>query len=218
MENKKPQGDFFEYIDIEAINNKLHNIKKAKYLPVTKAPSRASRAVKNGSVLFSLVRPYLKNIALVNACYSHCIASTGFYICNTNGLLLPEYMFYLMISDYVVYGLNQYMKGDNSPSINKENIESWLYPIPPLLRSNTASLPSLYHDRTKQMTSCKEELDFTTDTDDIQKHLFLNIFWEGRFYVAPRRHLRHVLTASRKVASTPLLPCRLGPIATYRTA
>jgi type I restriction enzyme S subunit len=24
------------------------------------------------------------------------------------------------------------MKGDNSPSISKEDIESWLYPIPPL--------------------------------------------------------------------------------------
>jgi len=45
---------------------------------------------------------------------------------------LPEFMFYLMISGYVVGGLNQYMKGDNSPSINKDNIEGWLYPIPPI--------------------------------------------------------------------------------------
>ena len=40
-------------------------------------------------------------------------------------------MFFLMISSYVVSGLNQFMKGDNSPSISKDNIESWLYPIPP---------------------------------------------------------------------------------------
>ena len=25
------------------------------------------------------------------------------------------------------------MKGDNSPSITKDNIEDWLYPIPPLM-------------------------------------------------------------------------------------
>ena len=24
------------------------------------------------------------------------------------------------------------MKGDNSPSISKDNIENWLYPIPPI--------------------------------------------------------------------------------------
>ena len=132
MESTKPQGDFFNYIDIDAIDNRLHRIKEAKYLPVSDAPSRASRAVKAGSVLFSLVRPYLENIALVEEKHSNCIASTGFYVCNSNGVLLPEFMFFLMKSGYVVNGLNQYMKGDNSPSISKDNIENWLYPVPPL--------------------------------------------------------------------------------------
>lgn len=126
MESTKPQGEFFDYIDIDAIDNRLHRIKTAKHLPVPEAPSRASRAVKTGSVLFSLVRPYLENIALVEEVHSHCIASTGFYVCSSNGILLPQFMFFLMISSYVVSGLNQYMKGDNSPSISKDNIESWL--------------------------------------------------------------------------------------------
>ena len=131
MESAKPQGEFFDYIDINAIDNRLHKIKETKRIPVSGAPSRASRSVKNGSVLFSLVRPYLENIALVEEKYSSCIASTGFYICNSNGTFLPEFMFYLMISGYVVGGLKQYMKGDNSPSISKDNIEGWLYPVPP---------------------------------------------------------------------------------------
>ena len=137
MESTKPQGEFFDYIDIDAIDNRLHRIKSAKHLPVPEAPSRASRAVKTGSVLFSLVRPYLENIALVEEAHSHCIASTGFYVCNSNGILLPKFMFLLMISSYVVSGLNQYMKGDNSPSISKDNIESWLYPVPPLAEQKT---------------------------------------------------------------------------------
>ena len=128
----KPQGEFFDYIDIDAIDNRLHRIKEAKRLPVSDAPSRASRAVKSGSVLFSLVRPYLENIALIEEKHSNCIASTGFYVCTSNGAFLPEFMFFLMISSYVVGGLNQYMKGDNSPSISKDNIENWLYPVPPL--------------------------------------------------------------------------------------
>ena len=137
MESTKPQGDFFDYIDIDAIDNRLHCIKEAKHLPVSDAPSRASRAVKDGSVLFSLVRPYLENIALVEEKHSNCIASTGFYVCNSNGMLLPEFMFFLMISGYVVNGLNQYMKGDNSPSISKDNIENWLYPAPPVGEQQT---------------------------------------------------------------------------------
>ncbi|MGF0055762.1 restriction endonuclease subunit S, partial [Peptoniphilaceae bacterium SGI.097] len=131
MESEKPSGEFFDYIDIDAIDNHLHRIKKTKRMLVSNAPSRASRAVKTGSVLFSLVRPYLENIALIDEKYANSIASTGFYVCNSSGVLYPEYMFCLMISGYVVNGLNQFMKGDNSPSISKDDIENWLYPIPP---------------------------------------------------------------------------------------
>jgi len=38
-----------------------------------------------------------------------------------------------MLSPFVVYGLNSFMKGDNSPSINNDNIISFQYPLPPLL-------------------------------------------------------------------------------------
>ena len=107
METTKPQGEFFDYIDIDSIDNRLHCIKKTKRIPVIEAPSRARRAINSGSVLFSLVRPYLENIALIEELPRHSIASTGFYVCNSNGLLLPDYMFYLMISKYVVDGLSR---------------------------------------------------------------------------------------------------------------
>lgn len=77
-----------------------------------------------------MVRPYLKNIAIVSE--DECIASTGFYICSPSDVAISEYCYYLMISDYTVNGLNQFMKGDNSPSINKSNIDNCLFPIPPL--------------------------------------------------------------------------------------
>lgn len=156
MESTRPQGDYFDYIDIDAIDNQFHKIKEAKHLLVSDAPSRASRAVKDGSVLFSLVRPYLENIAMVDREHSHCIASTGFYVCNSNGVLLPEFMFFMMISGYVVEGLNQYMKGDNSPSINKDNIEGWLYPVPPI---------------SEQRAICKKLHTYFTRINDIEKGL-----------------------------------------------
>ena len=126
----KPQGDEFKYIDIDSIDNKNHRIISPKILKVKNAPSRASRYTQPGDVLFSMVRPYLKNIALVEE--GSCIASTGFFVCSPMQLLTSEYCYYMMLSDYVVYGLNQYMKGDNSPSINNGHITSWLYPIPPI--------------------------------------------------------------------------------------
>ena len=132
METQKPIGEMFGYIDIASIDNKNNRIIDAKFISVSEAPSRASRKVKFGDTLFSMVRPYLKNIAFVEEEYSNCIASTGFYICSPNKTLYPKFLFYLMLSEYVVNGLNKYMKGDNSPSINNENITNFFFPLPPL--------------------------------------------------------------------------------------
>ena len=132
MRSQKPSGEKFNYIDIASIDNRQNKITEVKTIAVTEAPSRASRKVKFGDTLFSMVRPYLKNIAFVDEEYSNCIASTGFYVCSPNEALFPKYLFYLMVSDYVVQGLNKHMKGDNSPSINNEDITNFIFPLPPL--------------------------------------------------------------------------------------
>ena len=125
-----PQGDVFMYVDIDAIDNKRNIITTPKRIPTKHAPSRATRYIQAGDTLFSMVRPYLRNIACVPQ--NGWIASTGFYVCSPTKLITQEYCYYLMLSDYVVNGLNQFMKGDNSPSINNGHITSWLYPVPPL--------------------------------------------------------------------------------------
>ena len=130
MKNCKPSGEYFKYIDIDSIDNQDCVIKCPKVLPVTAAPSRATRYTQVGDILFSMVRPYLKNIAIVTE--GNCIASTGFYVCSPNEALFSKYCYYLMISPYVINGLTQFMKGDNSPSINNACISEWLYPLPPL--------------------------------------------------------------------------------------
>jgi len=136
MGNKRPTGETFRYIDINSIDNKKHIITEARYLNVSDAPSRASRSIDVGDTLFSMVRPYLKNIAYIDEDYYNCIASTGFFVCKPNRMLYPKYLYYLMLSSYVIDGLNNFMKGDNSPSINNINITSFLYPIPPLTEQN----------------------------------------------------------------------------------
>ena len=128
--NIVPQKDF-SYIDIDAIDNKRHIIKSGKPTKKEKAPSRARRLLEPGDVLFSLVRPYLENIALVENQYANAIASTGFYVVRSS-VLFPGFAYILFLSPYVLQGLNAFMKGDNSPSIRSENIEDFLYPIPPL--------------------------------------------------------------------------------------
>ena len=130
MKSAKPKGKLFKYIDIDSIDNKSNIVSSIKEIPTIEAPSRASRYTEKGDVVFSMVRPYLRNIAQITENY--CIASTGFYICSPYNCMLSKFCYYLMLSNYVVDGLNTFMKGDNSPSITKREIEYWLYPLPPM--------------------------------------------------------------------------------------
>uniref|UniRef100_UPI00280BB23B restriction endonuclease subunit S n=2 Tax=Capnocytophaga TaxID=1016 RepID=UPI00280BB23B len=132
MESTKPKGEKFIYIDLEAVNNKKNYIDNPKILKSINAPSRASRKLHTNDVLYSMVRPYLRNIALVDKKFSNAIASTGFYVITPSVALYPHFLFCLMLSSYVTDGLNLFMKGENSPSINNSHIEDFLYPLPPL--------------------------------------------------------------------------------------
>ena len=132
MTSRRPKGEDFRYIDIESIDNKIQKIHHPKVLKMETAPSRASRETKIGDIVFSMVRPYLKNIARISEDLEDCIASTGFFVCRPKEFIDSKYCYYLMISSYVVNGLNQFMKGDNSPSINSDDITDFLYPLPTL--------------------------------------------------------------------------------------
>lgn len=122
MKTRKPSGKTFRYIDIDAIDNLKQTVKEPKIILTEKAPSRASRAVENGDILFSMVRHYLKNIALIDENLSDCIASTGFYVCKCKPNLNAKFLYYLLCFDKTIDYLMQFMKGDNSPSIRKDDL------------------------------------------------------------------------------------------------
>lgn len=132
MQSIAPVGETFRYIDIESIDNHRQEVNEPKEMPVEKAPSRARRKLSTGDTVFSMVRPYLKNIAYIDEDLDGCIASTGFYVCSPAECLDGRYLYYLMCSGYVVDGLNAFMKGDNSPSIRSRDVELFPFPLPPL--------------------------------------------------------------------------------------
>src|SRR5262249_4848842 len=73
----------FTYIDVTAINNEVGRIEGAKVTSAKEAPSRARKIVRKGDVLYSCVRPYLLNIAVVETEISPPpIASTAFAVMN----------------------------------------------------------------------------------------------------------------------------------------
>lgn len=177
MEIRKPAGEFFDYIDIDAIDNSMQVVTEPKHMAVKDAPSRASRAVHYGDTVFSLVRPYLKNIAFIDQSLKNCIASTGFYVCSPSSVAIPRYLYLLMTSSYVVEGLNKYMRGDNSPSIRKDDIELFAYPVPPL--SEQQRIVDRIESMFAKLDEAKEKAQAVLDSFETRKAAILHKAFTG---------------------------------------
>ena len=127
-----PSGPSFNYIDIDSIDNVRHVVRSFKTLATADAPSRAVRALRSGDTVFSMVRPYLENIAYIDDNLADCIASSGFFVCSpASSDIHPTWLFNLLLSSYAIQSVNKHMRGDNSPSVRKDDMEKLLLPLPP---------------------------------------------------------------------------------------
>lgn len=185
MESRKPDGEDFYYIDIDAIDNNNQVVTEAKKIKTAQAPSRASRKLHTGDTVFSLVRPYLKNIAYIDVQLSDCIASTGFFVCTPNAALNDKYLYRLMVSSYVVDGLNKHMKGDNSPSIRKDDIENYPFPLPPL--SEQQRIVERIEELFAKLDEAKERLQEVADSFAVRKAAILHKAFTGELTKQWRR-------------------------------
>ncbi len=127
-----PDRDF-TYIDVTAINKEVGRIEDAKVTSAKEAPSRARKIVRKGDVLYSCVRPYLLNIAIVEIeILPSPIASTAFAILNGFGLVLPRYQWIVLRSPFMVARVEEKMRGQAYPAINDSDFALLPFPLPPL--------------------------------------------------------------------------------------
>ena len=101
----------FTYVDVTAINKEVGRIEEAKVTSASEAPSRARKIICQGDVLYSCVRPYLLNIAIVETDISPPpIASTAFAVLNGFGSVLPRYQWIVLRSPFLVTCVEQKMR------------------------------------------------------------------------------------------------------------
>ncbi len=129
---KVPDKDF-TYIDVTAIDKEVGCIAETKIISATDAPSRARKVVYKGDVIYSCVRPYLLNIAIVEDDYQHePIVSTAFAVLNGFGLVLPKYQWIVLRSPFMVACVEEKMRGQAYPAINDADFAVLPFPLPPL--------------------------------------------------------------------------------------
>lgn len=132
FENSNPAcsgRDAFQYVDIEAIDNGAHRITNAKALPTSKAPSRARKVIRTGDVLISLVRPYLKNIAIVPQELDQQWASTAFCVCRPHPDIDSRFFYYMFLQNDFLNALPTY--GDSPPSGHDDDLLATTISLPP---------------------------------------------------------------------------------------
>jgi type I restriction enzyme S subunit len=127
-----PQTDF-TYIDVTSIDKARGCIAEPKILSASEAPSRARKLVQKGDVIYSCVRPYLLNIAVVdNEIEPPPIASTAFAVMYGFGLVLPQYLWITLRSPFMVESVETSMRGQAYPAINDSDFAVLPVPLPPL--------------------------------------------------------------------------------------
>lgn len=123
----------FTYIDVSAINKEAGVIEAPMVLDPSDAPSRARKIVRKGDVIYSCVRPYLLNVAVVEKEIEPApIASTAFAIINGLGLILPRYIWIVLRSPFMVAAVEETQRGQAYPAINDADFAVLPFPLPPL--------------------------------------------------------------------------------------
>lgn len=133
---QKTPDSRFCYIDVGSINNTSHTLNKENTVVEAKdASSRAKKIVKKGDVIFATIRPYLKNICIIDIDFPcEPIASTAFAVMHCPEGLLNKYLYYYLLSPTFMRFANarDKAKGVAYPAIGEKDFFNGIIALPPV--------------------------------------------------------------------------------------
>jgi type I restriction enzyme S subunit len=130
---QKTPDEAFTYIDVSAIDNTRGRIASPSIVASDDAPSRARKLVRRGTVIYSTVRPYLLNIAVIDRDFSPApIASTAFAILHPLSDLSSRFIFWFLRSPVFVRYVESVQTGIAYPAVNDAQFFVGLIPLPPI--------------------------------------------------------------------------------------
>lgn len=110
--------DFINYLDTSSITeNKILNIQKL-YINHDIIPSRAKRAVKENTIVYSSVRPNLKHFGIIEKPLENMVVSTGFITLDI--IDSTKYN-----PKYIYYNLSQQKNTDYLDTIARTNVSAY---------------------------------------------------------------------------------------------
>lgn len=130
---QKTPNQNFTYIEVSAIDNQLGLVLTPEVLNPEDAPSRARKVVKKNTIIYSTVRPYLLNVAVIDTEFKYePIASTAFAVIQPYCEMPSRYFLHYLRSPIFIKYVESVQTGIAYPAINDSQFYSGLLPLPPL--------------------------------------------------------------------------------------
>ena len=120
-----------EYLDIAAIEQP-GVIGASRTFRFSEAPSRARRLAREGDILVSTVRPYLRNFARVREAPDNLVVSTGYAVIRPGGGVDGGFLYQHVLSARFVDFLKPRMSGSNYPAVTADDVGAYPLFLPPL--------------------------------------------------------------------------------------
>lgn len=109
------------YVDISNVSL-IEGIIQKELMTFEHSPSRARRIVKNGDVIVSTVRTYLKAITQIQDAEDNLIVSTGFAVLRPKADLFPRFLGYWVQSENMIGAIVSNSVGVSYPAINTTDL------------------------------------------------------------------------------------------------
>lgn len=142
--------DSIDYIDISSIDNKRQQLTETTSYVFEDAPSRAQQVVNQDDVLISMVRPNLKNIAIVDLDSNRLVASSGFCVLRANPNSNSSFIKTFIGTDGFTQYLLDRVTGANYPAVKEDDIKGCRIGIPP------HDLQTLFAERVQKIERQKQ--------------------------------------------------------------
>jgi restriction endonuclease S subunit len=163
-ENTDPNYEI-QYVDISSVDA-VEGIKKREFMRFEEAPSRARRRVRDGDVIVSTVRTYLRAIAPINNPEENFIVSTGFAVIRPQGDVHSNFAAYALRAPYFVDAVVARSVGVSYPAVNASEIGDLSIALPPdseqraiaaFLDRETGRLDALMEKKRRQIELLQEK-------------------------------------------------------------
>lgn len=154
-----------EYVDIGSVTLD-RGIEQTQQFNFAAAPSRARRLVRDGDILVSTVRTYLKAIAPIRLPASNLVVSTGFAVVRPGPRLHSGFAKYSLQSSEFVDEVISRSTGVSYPAINASDLARIRLPLPPndeqsaiaaFLERETAKIDALIAEQEKLIALLAEK-------------------------------------------------------------